>query len=87
VLKENFDKEGENKWRMANSDITDYFNYGFCEASFKEYTNKVRTWRGSFPMDENYQLNKYNLDKLNDHIPMDYGGCSNPNDEGLLETP
>ena len=38
-------------------------------------------------MDENYQLNKYNLDKLNDHIPMDYGGCSNPNDEGLLETP
>ncbi len=32
-------------WSYAGQDVTDYFNYGFDENSWKEYTEKQRALR------------------------------------------
>lgn len=47
----------------------------------------MRTWRGKFPLSEDYKANKHGLVKLNDNVPLEYGGCCSPFDEELLETP
>jgi hypothetical protein len=31
---------GDKPWKKAGADITDYFNFGFNEASWKEYADK-----------------------------------------------
>lgn len=36
------DPRNEKKWNKRNADITDYFNYGLNEETFKAYANKVK---------------------------------------------
>ncbi|KAI9102447.1 hypothetical protein DFS34DRAFT_673537 [Phlyctochytrium arcticum] len=35
----------EKPWQKPGADVTDYFNYGFCEQSWKEYVKKQREIR------------------------------------------
>ncbi|KAI5181514.1 hypothetical protein NEOKW01_1695 [Nematocida sp. AWRm80] len=36
-------------WNKPGEDITDYFNYGFNETTWKEYLSKQRKLRDEFP--------------------------------------
>ena len=43
IFYEDFDSpKMQRKWNNPNEDITDYFNYGMNEESWKIYANKVR---------------------------------------------
>lgn len=45
------DMQDEKPWRNAGVDITDYFNYGFNEDSWREYVKKqVLKFHSSFPI-------------------------------------
>lgn len=41
ILDVNIDAFEEKPWRHASADITDFFNYGFNEDSWKEYCNSL----------------------------------------------
>lgn len=38
----NLDEIPDTPWRKPGVDISDYFNYGFNEHSWKEYASKVK---------------------------------------------
>lgn len=70
----------ERSLREGRDELTDYFNYGFNIDSFKLYIHKVRQITSDFTSPESYIQNEFNLRKLFDNIPIDYGGLSNPLD-------
>lgn len=60
------------------SSLTDYFNYGFNELTFHFYCNKVKKMMMVAPGLGDYDPDKRKLKKLNDKIPLDFGGLSHP---------
>ncbi|CAL8255228.1 unnamed protein product [Merluccius merluccius] len=42
------DSHGEKPWRKPGADISDYFNYGFNEDTWKAYCGKRRRLRGNW---------------------------------------
>ncbi|EGR29454.1 hypothetical protein IMG5_155310 [Ichthyophthirius multifiliis] len=78
-----FTKDTDRPWLQSNQDLTDYFNYGFCEETFRAYTNQVRACRGNFSINDTYKENEYNLNKMNDKTPLEYGGFSHPFDKNF----
>lgn len=42
------DTVADKPWNKPGEDITDYFNYGFTETTWKEYTNKQKRLREEY---------------------------------------
>jgi hypothetical protein len=57
-------------WRKPGADITDYFNFGFNEQSWKAYCNKQKSLREEFTMDARYK--SYD-DSRQDHSRQKHG--------------
>ena len=79
ALSINFDKLTQKPWEEPDADISDYFNYGFDEETFKIYQNKVRDHFTQVDMQainaeikqSDYDLNH---DKINFILPHECGG-------------
>ena len=82
IFKYEFDNK-EHKWNRRDADITDYFNYGFNEETWKLYAKKVRTLAFNLHQTD-YSLEKDQippekaLNELDDNLPIDLGGFSSP---------
>lgn len=49
ILEFDINNVAEQPWRRPGADITDYFNYGFNENTWKDYCMKQRELREAFP--------------------------------------
>lgn len=67
--------------------MTDHFNYGFSEVTMNSYAKKLRLSIKTLDnaLNPNYKVNEHKLVRLNDTIPMDFGGFSNFYDPKLLK--
>lgn len=81
IFKFDFDKT-DHRWNKKDADLTDYFNYGFNEETWKLYVNKVRKLALKLNPTE-YRIESDNLpdseslNELDDYFPIDLGGFSN----------
>ena len=68
------------KWASKTADITDYFNYGFTEDSWRIYCQKVKkmVFQNSTVDPKKAELNEKHLNILKDKIPLDFGGFGLP---------
>lgn len=74
----NFYEQGmEKKWNNPKEDITDYFNYGMNEETWKIYANKVRDLADSMGkgFGQRTPENSFPFDK---NLPIDIGGFGEP---------
>ena len=70
-------------WKNCQ-DITDYFNYGFNEQTFKHYARKVRETAKHLDKQltdpeskfKDQLHNEQNAHQLKDNLPLEYGGLS-----------
>lgn len=82
IFKFEFDKS-DRRWNKKDSDITDYFNYGYNEETWRLYVNKVRRLALKLNPTE-YRVNSESippfqrLNELDDGFPIDLGGFSAP---------
>lgn len=67
----------EKKWNNPKEDITDYFNYGMNEETWKIYANKVRDLADSMGkgFGQRTPENSFPFDK---NLPIDIGGFGEP---------
>ena len=82
IFKYDFDKS-THPWNKKESDITDYFNYGYNEETWKLYVNKVRKMAlnlnpTEYKIDTEALPDSQTLNELDDEFPIDLGGFSNP---------
>ena len=75
----------DDKRNWHEKDITDYFNYGLNEDTFRSYIRKVKKWKTKFETSSEYNSNLYGLNRMNDSIPIEFGGFCNPIDKNLLK--
>ena len=78
------DTKSEKKWRNPKEDITDYFNYGLNDETWKIYADKV--------VKIAEKVDKFTSDStetavLNDRIPLEFGVFGNPYFEKLRHLP
>ena len=89
IFKFEFDKS-DHRWNKKDADITDYFNYGYNEETWKLYVNKVRKMALKLNPTE-YRIESQSLpdsqalNELDDGFPIDLGGFSEPFYKGILE--
>lgn len=89
IFKFDFDKT-DHRWNKKDADITDYFNYGFNEETWKLYVNKVRKLALKLNPTE-YRIESDNLpdseclNELDDYFPIDLGGFSHPFFKDIFE--
>ncbi|CAD8065376.1 unnamed protein product [Paramecium sonneborni] len=78
VLKEEYLNANSKKWLTKGIDITDYFNYGFNDATLKLYIQKLNklTDLNLSKLQKEYTARMTEQKELvfKDNIPMDYGG-------------
>ena len=68
----NFSDYNESKsWRSANEDITDYFNYGFNEETWRIYSEKTKAYFAKIQVEKSNRNTNLLIDK---DLPMDLGG-------------
>jgi len=83
-----FDTPGkEKKWTAPNADLTDYFNYGFTEDTFKAFSHKVKTLfsklqkTGGAHFKQSGESDKF----YEDRVPISHGGLEIIDDKALKE--
>lgn len=66
-----FDMEthDEKPWRKPGADITDYFNYGFTEDTWKLYCDKHRRTRSEYHRENNYHQQQHHQNHQNNNPP------------------
>ncbi|CAD8147703.1 unnamed protein product [Paramecium octaurelia] len=78
VLKEEFLNANSKKWLTKGIDITDYFNYGFNDATLKLYIQKLNklTDLNLSKLQKEYtaRITEQKAQIFKDNIPIDYGG-------------
>jgi len=83
-----FDTPGrEKKWTAPNADITDYFNYGLTEETFKIYSQKVKNLFTKLQKTGGAHFkNMGDSDKFfEDKIPISHGGLEIIDDKALKD--
>jgi hypothetical protein len=72
---------------FQSEEVTDHFNYGFSEFTMNSYAKKLRLSIKTLDKNLNpdYIVNEHHNVRLNDCIPMDFGGFNNFYDSKLLE--
>ena len=71
------DPKQEKKWLNPKEDITDYFNYGMNEATWRMYTTKVKQLTVSAPGNFKNE-NSHECFQLDETLPIEFGGFGNP---------
>jgi hypothetical protein len=74
----------EKKWRSPKEDITDYFNYGLNEETWKIYVDRVKKL-SQHP--ERYKQEVSECNYLYDKLPLEYGGFGNPHFQAIRGIP
>ena len=67
-------------WRSSSEDITDYFNYGFNEETWRVYSEKVKEFYSKNPIEKKVTNNSLLIDK---NLPLEIGGFGDPMGESL----
>jgi len=72
-----FDKPSSRDYQ--SDEITDHFNFGFSEMTMNTYVKKLRLAVKTLDkaINPDYIINEYGNLRLNDEIPMDFGGFNN----------
>ena len=84
-----FDTEShERKWANNYADITDYFNYGFNEQTFKIYSKKVKNLYAKLQNTGGVNLKSIGeSDKFfEDKVPITHGGLEVMSDDNLKQS-
>ena len=77
----NFDDPKEQKeWRSIDKDITDYFNYGFNEETWRIYVEKIKKYYSEIPVTKSIKNNNLLIDK---NLPLEMGGFGDPINEQI----
>jgi len=82
-----FDTPGkEKKWTAPNADITDYFNYGLTEDTFKAFSHKVKGLFSKLQKTGGAHFKGGDSDKFyEDKLPISHGGLEMIDDKALKE--
>ena len=78
------DPKEDKKWQDQRADITDYFNYGFNEESWRIYADKVVKLSSKI---DKWPIEKPECAVLNDRLPVELGGFGDPYFEKIKELP
>jgi hypothetical protein len=74
----------EKKWRSPKEDITDYFNYGLNEETWKIYVDRVKKLS---QQPERFKQETSECNYLYDKLPLEYGGFGNPHFQAIRGIP
>lgn len=91
IFEFDFDKH-DKKWQKKEADVTDYFNYGFNEETFRLYVNRLRLMHEQFVRkkqklsENNLTLDEQQLKTaftgdlhiFQPGLPVDFGGFDFP---------
>lgn len=78
------DPKTEKKWRGPKEDITDYFNYGLTEETWKILVEKVIKLSEKV---DNFMHEQGECVALNDRLPLEFGGFGKPHFEKIAQLP
>lgn len=78
------DPKVEKRWRNPKEDLTDYFNYGHNETTWKLYAEKVVKLTNKM---DNFMHKDSSCNVLNDKLPLDLGGFGPPHFEPIQKLP
>lgn len=78
------DPKTEKKWRGPKEDVTDYFNYGLTEETWKILSDKVVKLSDKI---ENFNHDSGECTTLNDRLPLEFGGFGKPYFDNIAQLP
>lgn len=78
------DPKVEKKWRGPKEDITDYFNYGLTEETWKILVEKVVKLSDKV---ENFMHPNGECTAVNDRLPLEFGGFGKPYFDQIAKLP
>lgn len=78
------DPKVEKKWRGPKEDVTDYFNYGLTEETWKIMVDKVVKLSEKV---ENFMHPQGECTTLNDKLPLEFGGFGKPYFDQISKLP